>query len=156
MSVGIEIVPKRCGWLYFERIEFIGFMICTMILLIPFTILLTAGVYSYLILFMIFAIFFLRQFFIKPYRRAKFIRSGGIYVVHKNVIELLWSNGEKEEYSIRFMSCSVKRRLGRMDVLFGRNFVDWIAHYGDKEQDGVGLYSIDRKYVTSILALTRK
>ena len=91
-----------------------------------------------------------------PFKRARFIRSGGIYRVNPYLIERIWGSGKIEIYSIRHMKHKVIRKSSSADIVFGRNFVDFIKHYGTKDAQGVGLYNIDPSLIDLILNIIDK
>lgn len=152
MSKEFEIVPKPTGLVYFERIELIMLVFSIFVCALPTYILTMLGLWAELFGFLVISSVILFTMFVyKAYARARFIRCGGTYQLREGHIEFMSGDGNKSGYSITHMKLKVCRREDRVDFLFGKNLFDFIKHYGSKNQEGVGLYSVDVKLIDDVL-----
>ncbi len=153
MNKEFEIVPRPTGLVYFEKIELIMLVFSILFCALPAYILTMLGLWAELFGFLVISSVILFTMFVyKPYARAKFIRCGGTYRLREGHIEFMSGDGKKSGYSITHMKLKVCRRGDRVDFLFGKNLVDFIKHYGSKNQEGVGLYSVDVKQMDDVLS----
>lgn len=152
MNKEFEIVPKPTGLLYFERVELIMLVFSTFFCTLPIYILTMLGLWAELFGFLaISSVIIFTMFVYKPYARARFIQCGGTYRLREGCIEFMSGDGNKSGYSIAHMKLKVCRRGDRVDFLFGKNLFDFIKHYGSKNQEGIGIYSVDVKQIDDVL-----
>lgn len=148
----LEIVPKPPGFVYFERTELCMLVASVLVCGLPVYILAILGLLTELIGFiLISSVVIFVMFVYEPYSRAKFIRQGGFYRLKAGYIEFVSGDGNMDGYSVAHMQFKICRRVDRVDLLFGKNLIDFIKYYGSKSQQGIGLYSIDVKQLDDAL-----